>query len=174
MRYLVLLLALLPMLCYGQQHVPYIKGEYGYDVNIDKPVQGVAAEYTYLKDVATRYNARLFGYTVGVMYDKYGLGVPFYYTVKVSEWNELARIGIIVNDWIIDFGDKRAKFDPESIRLHGSYGFDNIFTRRRTDGRLWSIEGYVRYGKNGFEAGARLGLGFVFDKYHTRIWYNNY
>lgn len=174
MKYLLMLMLLLPTLCYGQQSVPYIKGEYGFDINADRPTQGFAAEYTYLKDIATYYNARLFGFTVGVMYDKYKWGVPFHYTVKVSEWNEVARIGVIMNDWIVDFGDKRVKFDFENIRLHGSYGFDNIFSRRRTDGRLWSIEGYVRYGKNGFEAGTRLGLGFNFDKYHTKIWYNNY
>jgi hypothetical protein len=167
MRHILLLMALCPMLCFGQQSIPYLKGEYGYDINADKPVQGFSAEYTYLKDIASYYNARLFGFTVGAMYDKYKWSVPFYYTVKVSEWNEVARIGVILDEGTKDL-------DFKGIRLHGSYGFDNIFTRRRTDGRLWSIEGYVRYGKNGFEAGGRLGVGFVFDKYHTRIWYNNY
>jgi hypothetical protein len=174
MKYLILFIALFPTLCFGQQYVPYIKGEYGYEFKTNKFSQGVSLEYTWLKDIASYYNARLFGYTLGVMYDKYGISIPFYYTVKVSEWNELARIGVIFGNNTIDFRDKKIGMDLQDIRLHGSYGFDNMFTRKRTDGRLWSIDGYVRYGKNGFEAGARLGIGFVFDKYHTKIWYNNY
>jgi hypothetical protein len=167
MKKLLLLVMFLSGTAFGQQNVAYLKGDYGFDINKDRPTQGGSLEYTYLKDIATYYNARLYGFTVGVMYDKYGVSVPFYYTVKVSEWNEVARIGVILDERTMDL-------DMQGIRLHGSYGFDNIFSRRRTDGRLWSIEGYMRYGKNGFEAGGRLGIGFVFDKYHTRIWYNNY
>ena len=167
MRKIILFFIMLPILCQGQQNIPYIKGDYGYSLNRDKPTQGLSIEYTYLKDIATYYNARLYGFTAGLMYDKYKWTVPFYYTVKVSEWNEIARIGVIMDKGTL-------ALDFKGIRLQGSYGFDSIFSRRRTDGRLWSIEGYVRYGKDGFEAGGKLGIGFVFDKYHTRIWYNKH
>ena len=158
----LLLLILSPMLCLGQISIPYLKVDHGYNFKTDKGISNFAAEYTYLKDVSSYYSAKLYGFTTGVNINEGVLQIPFYYTVKEEEWNDIVRMGVLF--------DK----DIKKLNLFFAFGFDNIIVRHHTDGFIYSIEGYVKYNKYRIETGGRLGVGFVYDKYHYKKWYKNY
>lgn len=162
MRYLVLLLLLIPVLGFSQSDVPAIKVEYGYRLKPDKPSLNYTIEYSHYKDLAGYYSTKLYGYTVGVQVNNGVVQIPFLYTVKEEEWNDVVRLGVVL--------DK----DIKAMSGYFSFGFDNLFRRYRTDGWLYGIEVYSKYNRDGLEFGGRFGIGFVYDKYHYKKWYKNY
>lgn len=162
MRKLLLALMLLPSLCFGQLSIPYIKASYGYNFKNDKSASNFAAEYTYLKDIASYYSAMYFGFNTGVNLNNGRVQIPLQYVVMENEWRDAVKVGVILDKEI------------NKTDLFFAFGFDNQIVRRRTDGFIYTIETYVKYNKYRIEAGGRLGVGFIYDKYHYKKWYKNY
>lgn len=157
MRYIILFFLLIPTIGFSQSDIPSIKVSYGVGNHIN-----YAIEYSHYKDLVSYYSAKIYGYTVGINVNDGVVQVPFFYTVKEEEWNDVVRMGVIF--------DK----DIKDLNLFFSFGFDNLTRRYQTDGWIYTIEGYSKYNRTGFEFGGRLGIGFVYDKYHYKKWYKNY
>ena len=162
MRYLVLLLLLIPTIGFSQSDIFSAKVDYGYRIKPDKPSLNYAIEYAHYKDLVGYYSSKIYGYTIGLQINRGTVQVPFLYSVKEEEWNDVVKMGVVL--------DK----DIKDINLYFSFGFENLTRRYRTDGCIYTIEGYSKYNRYGFEFGGRLGVGFVYDKYHYKKWYKNY
>jgi hypothetical protein len=156
------ILILTSTLSNAQLDVPYVKTSFGLNTKNGDYIQGYALEYTHFVDIAKYYSATFYGYTLGIQYNNKRLQVPVQWTVKVSEWNDILRLGVVLDKNI------------NQTDLYASFGFDNQVLRYRTDGWIYTIEGYAKYNQFRTEVGGRIGIGFNYDKYHYNRWYNNY